>query len=865
MVNSLPNVEVCVPINVQNFTDIEAAQGSFNWDPAVLEYVGVNNNQLPGMTLVENNVSTGILTFIWFDNTGTSPVSLADNSTLLELCFNVIGTVGQMSPVSLTNNTLAVEFNDGSVVDPVVINNGKVTIIDMEVDPVQLIAANTSGDQGSNTCVDFTVKNFINVNGFEANIVYNNAIVDFTNVTNFGLPGLIAGNFSEPNNNTVRVSWNTNNGDSIDADDDTVIFSLCFDVNGSCETQPQLVSPIDIQDLEVNNGSVAVESIGVDGTLAVNPCEAECNIVSTKNITCFGQSTGNIIVSIDVPGTDCKCLWTLPSGSVIERDLANCNLVGVPAGKYTLDVQCGGVSECTQMVTLTEPAQLTASGTKVNPACDDDGSINLSVSGGTPMYTITWAPVGVIADGTTNPTGLAPGTYTATINDANGCGPITREFILVRNIEDLTVSIDKTNVKCFGQTNGTITLNISGACAPYDVVWSPSVPDLNNVAPGTYNVTVTGKNNTTKMGSVTITQPAAALSAAPDATGSMAGANEGTINLNIQGGTPPYATVWTTSATPVANGVLEATGLNPGSYTVNVTDANGCTLTVPNIMVNVVTDIAISLASVAVTSESSFNGFGVSCFGDKNGTVKGTISNGTPPFTIKLAGVETFTVMVNAGNMFTINNLPAGSYNLSITNNVAPDAYIHPTPIVVTQPSVIDINLVNEGLEGCDNTPECDGYIDIEVSGGTGSYSYEWSDPDFADSPSVDNLCEGLYTVLVTDENDCEVMMSNIEVESCDGPTNDGCFEADQVITPNGDGRNELFKISCINIAPNVLTIYDRWGKIVYTEQNYNNTWNGVNASGEELPENGYMWVLEVDYNSGTPRLITGTVTLLRN
>ena len=76
--------------------------------------------------------------------------------------------------------------------------------------------------------------------------------------------------------------------------------------------------------------------------------------------------------------------------------------------------------------------------------------------------------------------------------------------------------------------------------------------------------------------------------------------------------------------------------------------------------------------------------------------------------------------------------------------------------------------------------------------------------------------------------------------------------------------KNDLFQISCIDLAPNNLTIYDRWGRIVYTEQNYNNTWNGVNNNGDELPENGYMWVLEVNYLSGTPRLFKGTVTLLR-
>jgi gliding motility-associated-like protein len=98
----------------------------------------------------------------------------------------------------------------------------------------------------------------------------------------------------------------------------------------------------------------------------------------------------------------------------------------------------------------------------------------------------------------------------------------------------------------------------------------------------------------------------------------------------------------------------------------------------------------------------------------------------------------------------------------------------------------------------------------------------------------------------------------------CPDDTTD-CYKGSLILTPNTDGSNDVFVFSCLENPDNTLYIYDRYGRTVYTQSNYDNTWGGLDSSGNELPENGYMWVLEVISSEGIREVYKGTTTILRN
>jgi len=147
---------------------------------------------------------------------------------------------------------------------------------------------------------------------------------------------------------------------------------------------------------------------------------------------------------------------------------------------------------------------------------------------------------------------------------ANGCVPVP--------VCNLTASATASNVLCNGQASGTVTVTPVGGTAPFTYAWSPmatNTPILNNLAAGTYTVTVTDVNGCTSQTTVTITEPTP-LVATSSATDELLGA-DGTASVNVSGGTTPYTYNWTSGWT----GATE-TGLVAGVYTVNITDANGC-------------------------------------------------------------------------------------------------------------------------------------------------------------------------------------------------------------------------------------------------------------------------------------------------
>ncbi|HSU27204.1 MAG TPA: T9SS type B sorting domain-containing protein, partial [Chitinophagaceae bacterium] len=133
------------------------------------------------------------------------------------------------------------------------------------------------------------------------------------------------------------------------------------------------------------------------------------------------------------------------------------------------------------------------------------------------------------------------------------------------------------NVLCFGGSNGSIDLSVTGGTAPYTYLWSntATTQDLTGLIAGTYSVTVTDAVGCTTSVTVTITQPALLVASETHSNVICHGGSTGSIDLTPSGGVGPYTYLWSNAAT-----TQDLTGLIAGTYSVTVTDANGCTATV---------------------------------------------------------------------------------------------------------------------------------------------------------------------------------------------------------------------------------------------------------------------------------------------
>ncbi|MBK8845181.1 MAG: SprB repeat-containing protein [Bacteroidetes bacterium] len=210
-----------------------------------------------------------------------------------------------------------------------------------------------------------------------------------------------------------------------------------------------------------------------------------------------------------------------------------------------------------------------------NVGCNgaSNGTINITASGGTTPYGYVWSNGSTIQ----NQTGLAAGTYTVTVTDANGCTKTLSQTVTQPSTLDVIIS-NFTNVGCNGASNGTINITASGGTTPYGYVWSngSTIQNQTGLAAGTYTVTVTDANGCTKTASQILTQPSTFDVIISNFTNvGCNGASNGTINITASGGTTPYGYVWSNGST-----IQNQTGLAAGTYTVTVTDANGCTQTV---------------------------------------------------------------------------------------------------------------------------------------------------------------------------------------------------------------------------------------------------------------------------------------------
>ncbi|EIJ40455.1 hypothetical protein JoomaDRAFT_3515 [Galbibacter orientalis DSM 19592] len=379
---------------------------------------------------------------------------------------------------------------------------------------------------------------------------------------------------------------------------------------------------------------------------------------------------------------------------------------------------------------------LSASATATPVSCNggNNGTADLTVTGGIAPYSFEWSNTATTED----LTGLTAGTYSVTITDANGCTATTSAEVSEPTV--LSASITATPVSCNGGNNGTADLTVTGGIAPYSFEWSndATTEDMIGLTAGTYSVTITDSNGCTATTSAEVNEPTVLSASIVTTPVSCNGGNNGTIDLTVTGGIAPYSFEWSNTAT-----TEDLTGLTAGTYSVTITDANGCTTTT-SAEVNEPTVLSASIVTTPV-----------SCNGGNNGTVDLTVTGGIAPYNFE---------WTNDATTEDLTGLTAGTYSVTITDANGCTAT---TSAEVSEPTALSASIVTTPVS-CNGGNN--GTIDLTVTGGVAPYNFEWSND--ATTEDMVGLTAGTYSVTVTDANGCTATASvAIVVEDSTKPT----------------------------------------------------------------------------------------------
>jgi gliding motility-associated-like protein len=299
--------------------------------------------------------------------------------------------------------------------------------------------------------------------------------------------------------------------------------------------------------------------------------QANINIQSTTTPASCGSSNGTVTANPSGGQAPYTYSWTTTPPQTTQT------ATGLSPGQYIVYVQdASGCYSGIDTITITQSGGTAVTSAQTDVLCNGGltGTATATPNGGQSPYTYLWTPSG----GTNaTATGLAAGTYTVTITDAQGC---TDTSIVIITQPPVLASIeDSLNVLCSGGNSGAAWVNTSGGVGPYTYSWN-TVPvqttdSVGNLTAGNYTVFITDANGCAIQKVFNIGQPQP-LVVVDNFIPATCGLNDGTAGVTVTGGTGSYTYLWT----PGNQTTASATGLANGSYTVVVTDANGCSQSV---------------------------------------------------------------------------------------------------------------------------------------------------------------------------------------------------------------------------------------------------------------------------------------------
>lgn len=657
-----------------------------------------------------------------------------------------------------------------------------------------------------------------------------------------------------------------------------------------------------------SNGETSADITGLAGgsyTITVTDgdgCEIEntASVLSVSaptfsslitDVSCNGGNDGVIEIVPDVAGT-----YTYDwDGGVSSSATAS----SLSSGTYEVTVSDG--SGCSEVMihNLSEPLALTLTEVLTdNSDCETpNGAIQTTVSGGAGPYVFGWS------DGSSDEDlmGISQGNYDVTVTDANGCS-LMQSFTL-NGVVVPTVQVIQNDPLCFGESSGSIDLTVTPS-GTYTYMWSDvglSGSNPTNLAAGSYVVTVDDGSSCTVTKTVVLNDPLEIKLDDVSSDATVCGYADGSIQISTNGGVAPFSYNWNNGSTS-----NEITGIESGSYTITVTDAQGCSAT-RSVNIQYENEIAATYLANDVL-----------CYGEANGEAEVQVTTGTGPFEI---------VWPDGVNSQDRNDLPSGNYVVEITDaqNCATEVEVQieePQPLYAKE--IIDHKLCNRNY----------GEIELGVSGGSSPYAVDWN-KDHLSGVEIQKLDSGEYIYSIVDANGCELEGTieikqkypedyaneifstgdsrqvpaiyhfqtaltvldwqvgselfteqelqytftepgehQVEVRTIDYT---GCLDTQEVVidllgsnqvyvpnafTPNDNQLNDEFKVVAADAEDFQILIFNRWGDKVFESNSLNQGWDGT-WNDKKCPMDVYSYVVEIRQQD-KPKHLYGKVALVR-
>ena len=596
------------------------------------------------------------------------------------------------------------------------------------------------------------------------------------------------------------------------------------------------------------------------GTYIVTVTDAN-NCSATASVTINQPPTG---VSTSVTFTDVSCFAGNDGVATVNPTGGSGNytyqwsnnqftqtITGLIAGTYYVSVY--DVNNCfvVDSAIIDQPAEITLIGGQTPSSCfgGNDGTATIAASGGTPTanggYTYTWNTVP--PQNTQTALFLTGGqTYSVTVTDVNGCFAV--ENITIGQPQKVQLTLSKQDISCNGFTDGSVTVSAIGGTPGYTYQWSANTGNdtlatSSNLGAGIYSVTVSDFNGCTASGSIAIEEPEPLAVLLQTENVLCKGESTGTINAFAAGGVPFYTLQWDARANNQSGVVAE--NLAAGTYAVTVTDANGCTI--------------IDSATIAEPAEeltASMVSTDVSCFGERDGTVRIVAQGGRVPYEYSENGVNYTGTNVLVG-------LTADDYVVHVRDD---NGCEFTDTVTITEPDEIIVDA------GPDLYVEFDEEVPIvtSVTNGTIPYYFEWRPAEFLS-------CDNCPVPMASPPSDQEYLVVVTDANGCQGE--DNVFVRVQKVrriyvatgfSPNGDGINDALFVQGGDGTMRVVDfrVYDRWGELVFetADTPLNDPtmgWDGL-FKGQKMNSGVYSWMITVEFSDGEQLNYQGNSTLVR-
>ena len=476
----------------------------------------------------------------------------------------------------------------------------------------------------------------------------------------------------------------------------------------------------------VQNPSITNATTLASGTYTVTVTIGGCtntsstvvtvNPLPTGSTTSVAATCGNSNGSLNVTTAFNSYVWNTTPAQTTQT------ATGLAQGTYTVTVT--DANGCTASINgvVTNSSGPNITGTPNGETCtgNNDGSVNITVTGGVTPYTYAWSNTAA----TQNLAAVAGGTYTVTVSDNNGCSS-SKSFVVTTHA--LVSATATTTPEYCSKGNGTATgVGSLGSGGPYTYIWSNSqnTATISNLVAGTYTVTVSDSHCTTTTTVVvgTVAGPTVAINNIVDAKCALA---NGSAIATATGGTGTCTYAWSN-----AQNTANLQNVAGGTYTVTVTDTKGCTAT--NSVVINTSPVPTAVISATVASVCTL----------PNGSITVTAGSGTSPYTYVWNPTAQTTPTATG-----ILGSPPATYAVTVTDAIGCTATT--SGVVTNNPGPVITGTPNG--ETC--TGNNDGSVNITVIGGVTPYTFTWSNT--AGTQNLAAVAGGTYTVTVSDNNGC--------------------------------------------------------------------------------------------------------------